>query len=133
MNTPEYSQEEVYREHPVYSNIVGIFRDRSQATQAMEDLKQTGIEEDQMQLGEYDPQPDEAGMLVAAAADDPALRDTGRRFLVHIQASGREQEAVGILAQHGANNSDVPTGTRLVQGRLIRSHTNADVVEHPID
>jgi hypothetical protein len=133
MNTPEYPQSDVYAEHPAYSNLVGVFRDRSQATQAVEDLRKAGIEEDQIRLGEYTPQTSGSHMPIAAEEDDLLLHDAGRRILVHVHALGREQEVVSILAQHGANNADVPPGTELVQGYLIHSHTSYDVVEHPLD
>jgi hypothetical protein len=32
---------------------------------------------------------------------------TATRFLVHVLAEGREQDAVGILADGGANNADI--------------------------
>jgi len=32
---------------------------------------------------------------------------------------GREQDAVGILADGGANNADIPPGTLLVHGSIV--------------
>ena len=135
MNRPEHPQPEVagpslYEEYPQYSHIVGVFRDQSQAAQALEDLRLAGIEEDHMQFGEYHPATSESNLPIADEVNALGLHDTGKRFLVHVQAPGRELEVVGILAQHGANNADVPPGTELIQGSLVRTHTPDEVVEH---
>ena len=45
--------------------------------------------------------------------------ETATRFLVHVLAEGREQDAVGILADCGANNADIPPGTLLVHGSIV--------------
>jgi hypothetical protein len=37
------------------------------------------------------------------------------------------QEAVGIMAQHGANNADIPAGMTLVHGTLVA--TNAETAD----
>lgn len=103
-----------------YSNIVGVFRDRSNADQAIDALKQAGIEENQIQLTEYNP-------TVAAEASSPNQQESDKRIIVDVQAAGREQDAVGILAQHGANNADLPYGTSLAHGVIIS--TNSETVE----
>jgi hypothetical protein len=97
-----------------YSDIVGVFRERSQAEEAMEELKQAGFAEDEMDLKEYELQEG-----VEALTTNPVLQLSNKRVIVHVKASGREQEAVGILAQHGANNADIPIGTQLVHGALV--------------
>ncbi len=97
-----------------YSDIVGVFRERSQAEEAMEELKQAGFAEDEMELKEYELQ---GG--VEALTTNPVLQPSNRRVIVHVKAPGKEQEAVGILAQHGANNADLPVGTQLVHGTLV--------------
>ena len=97
-----------------YSDIVGVFRERSQAEEAMEELRQAGFAEDTMDLKEYELQ----GSVVASTTN-PALQPSDKRVIVHVKAPGKEQEAVGILAQHGANNADIPVGTQLVQGALV--------------
>ena len=97
-----------------FSDIVGVFRDRSQAEEAMEGLKQAGFAEDEMDLKEYELQ---GG--VETLTDNPALQPSNKRVIVHVKAPGKEQEAVGILAQHGANNADIPVGTALVHGVLV--------------
>ncbi len=127
MNRPEHPQPEVagqslYEEHPQYSHIVGVFRDQSQAAQALEDLRLAGIEEDHIQFGEYHPETSESHLPIADEVHALGLHDTGK--------PEREQEVVGILAQHGANNADVPPGTELIQGFLVRTHTHDEVVEH---
>lgn len=97
-----------------YSDIVGVFRDRTQAEEAMEGLKQAGFAEDGMELKEYELQD-----TVAALTSNPTLQPSNKRVIVHVKAPGREQEAVGILAEHGANNADIPVGTRLDHGTLV--------------
>lgn len=97
-----------------YSDIVGVFRERSQAEEAMEELKQAGFPEDAMDLKEYELQ---GG--VEALTTNPVLQPSNKRVVVHVKAPGKEQEAVGILAQHGANNADIPVGTQLVHGTLV--------------
>src|SRR5690242_17065895 len=104
MTTVDYSDVE-------YSDIVGVFRERSQAEEAMEGLKQAGFAEDEMDLKEYELQ---GG--VEALTSNPALQPSNKRVIVHVKAPGKEQEAVGILAQYGANNADIPVGTKLVHG-----------------
>lgn len=97
-----------------FSDIVGVFRERSQAEEAMEGLKQAGFAEDEMDLKEYELQ---GG--VETLTDNPALQPSNKRVIVHVKAPGKEQEAVGILAEHGANNADIPVGTKLVHGVLV--------------
>jgi len=116
MYTHEYihseSTEHEYAEHPEYSQIVGVFRDSSQATQAVEALKEAGFAENQVQLTEYDPQ---SGV---GEIESELLQEMDRRFFVHVDAPGKEEETVDILAHHGANNSDLPRGTELIHGKL---------------
>ena len=97
-----------------FSDIVGVFRERSQAEEAMEGLRQAGFAEDAMELKEYE-LPGAAEVLNT----NPTLQPSNKRVIVHVTAPGKEQEAVGILAQHGANNADIPAGTELVHGVLV--------------
>ncbi len=125
MDTPEQvvhseSTEQAYAEHPEYSQIVGVFRDLEQATQSMEALKQANFAENQIRLTKYDPP------QAANEVENSLLQGVDRRFFVHVEAPGKEEEAVGILAHHGANNSDLPRGTELVRGKL--TYTRAAVV-----
>ncbi len=102
-----------------YAHIVGVFRDRAKADQAVEALKQAGMSA--VDLTVYDPQA--AGVVdtsVDTSAVETATRlETATRFLVHVLAEGREQDAVGILADFGANNADLPPGTLLVHGSIV--------------
>lgn len=97
-----------------YTNIVGVFRDRAKADEAVEALKQVGFQEELIHLTEYEPQTQEEKDSL------PGITST-TRFIVDVLAEGREQEAVGILTHHGANNADLPPGTSLVHGAIIRS------------
>jgi rhodanese-related sulfurtransferase len=103
-----------------YSDIVGIFRERSHADQAVDDLKQAGFAEDEVHLTEYELQDVVEGI-------SPSLQPSNKRIVVHVKAPGKEQEAVGILVQHGANNADIPPGTALVHGTLVG--TNVEVAD----
>ncbi|HEV2581914.1 MAG TPA: hypothetical protein VGT44_13755, partial [Ktedonobacteraceae bacterium] len=96
--------------HPDYSNIVGVFKEREPAEQALEALKQAGFKEEQLTVYHQDEVPTDAAELTSAT-----------RFLIHVRAEGREQEAVAILTKHGSNNADLPTGTKLAHGSLISS------------
>src|SRR5260221_10762068 len=99
-----------------YAHIVGVFRDRAKADQAVEALKQAGMSA--VELTVYDPQaagvvdtPVDAGeaSVVDTSVDTSAVETatrlaTATRFLVHVLAEGREEDAVGILAACGGNN-----------------------------
>ena len=103
-----------------FSDIVGVFRERSNAEQAMESLKQAGFGEDQIHLTEYTPSE-------AEETPSPTLQASKKRFIVLVRTSDRDQEAVGIMAQHGANNTDLPPGTMFDHGTIISS--NAEPVD----
>src|SRR5215470_11731380 len=116
-----------------YAHIVGVFRDRARVDQAVEALKQAGMSD--VDLTVYDPQAagvvdtpidaEEASAMdtsVATSVVETATRlATATRFLVHVLAEGREQGAVGILADCGANNADLPPGTTLDHGSIVRA------------
>ena len=105
-----------------YSHIVGVFRERSQADQAVDELKQASFTEDEIELTEYDVED-------VVEAVSPSLQSSNKRIIVHVKAPGKEQEAVGIMIQHGANNADIPAGMMLVHGALVSSNTEtADLV-----
>jgi hypothetical protein len=103
-----------------YSDIVGVFRDRAKADQALEALRQTGMGSNLAPLTVYNPHAEEE------AADFTRL-ESDTRFIVHVWAEGREQEAVEILMNCGANNADLPPGTALVHGVIVASD------EAPVD
>lgn len=108
-----------------YSDIVGVFRDRTQANRAIDGLKQAGIGEDRIQLTEYN-------LHTTEEAYSSAHQETDTRLIVHVKADGREQEAVGILFDNGANNADIPPGTMLVHGSLVRTNSEpVDLVPGP--
>ena len=114
-----------------YAHIVGVFRGRAKADQAVEAIKQAGMSA--VELTVYDPQaagvvdtPVDAGEASAmdtsvdtSAVETATRLATATRFLVHVLAEGREQDAVGILADGGANNADIPPGTLLVHGSIV--------------
>lgn len=105
-----------------FSDIVGVFRERSQADQAVDELKQAGFAEDAIQMTEYD-------LPGVVEAVSPSLQASNKRVIVHVKAEGKEQEAVGIMVQHGANNADIPPGTKLVHGVLVGTKAEtADLV-----
>jgi hypothetical protein len=105
-----------------FTDIVGVFRDSSQANQAIAELKQAGFAEDAIQMTEYD-LPGEVETV------NTSLQASNKRIIVLVKAPGKEQEAVGIMVQHGANNADIPPGTTLVHGILVSSKAeSADLV-----
>jgi hypothetical protein len=107
----DYAEQE-FAGHPEYSHIVGVFREQSPAREAALELREAGFEENQIRLTMFDPQ-------TIKGAENMPLRAADTRFFVHVEARGREKEAVGILARHGANNADLPVGTELVNGKLV--------------
>ena len=99
-----------------YSHVVGVFRERSNAERAIDKLKRIGIGEDQIQLDEYN-------LQTAEGIDSSSRQESNKRLIVNVDAEGKEQEAVGILVNHGANNADIPPGTELVHGSLISTNS----------
>ncbi len=100
--------------------IVGVFRDHAGADLAVEQLKQAGFSAEQIQTTAYHPA---GGETTEALEQDnaPIVPGTGggSRFVVAVNAGDREQEAVGVMAQNGANNSDIPPGMVLEHGALV--------------
>ena len=108
-----------------FAEIVGVFRDRAKAEEAINALKQAGIGGDTIQLTEHNPEVNvasgadtseegvDAFLLGGSGVSDP------RRVLVQLRAEGREQEAVAILTSFGSNNSDLPPGTALAEGSIV--------------
>jgi hypothetical protein len=99
-----------------YSHVVGVFRERSQAEQAIDKLKRIGIGEDQVLLTEYNLQNVEG-------ISSSVRQETNKRLIVNVDAGGKEQEAVGIMLNNGANNADIPPGTELLHGSLVSSNS----------
>jgi hypothetical protein len=100
-----------------YSRMVGVFRERAKAEQALNELEQAGFQETELTV--YDPHPAEEPV-------DSSQGDSGMRVLLHVLAEGREQEALGILVSNGANNSDLPFGTGLSHGAIVGSSDAPD-------
>ena len=101
-----------------YSHVVGVFRERSHAEQAIDKLKRIGIGENQIQLTEYNPQ-------TAEWTGSSSRQESNKRLIVNVDADGKEQEAVGILVNNGANNADIPPGTELVHGSFVSSNSES--------
>ena len=106
--------------HSDRSTMVGVFEVQAQAEQARNELHSAGFSDDQIHLvvhrapgtGEEiisDEKRIEAG---ESRTDEAPGIFTGQpdvtRTVVTVQAEGREQEALGILLRHGANNADIP-------------------------
>lgn len=95
--------------HPVQEvPIVGVFRSQEQAEHAVDALTDAHFAEKQIFETSYQ-----------------GARVSDKRIVVHVLASGREQEAVGLLVHHGANNSDLPPGTEMVRGDLVLRDASA--------
>ncbi|HLX59595.1 MAG TPA: hypothetical protein VKR83_21455 [Ktedonobacteraceae bacterium] len=101
-----------------YTNIVGVFRDRSNADKAIDALKQADFREDQIGLIVYNPDSNEEGEEVI----DAPQRGSAIRFIVDVKTDSRELDAVGILSQNGANNSDLPPGIKVVHGAIVNEN-----------
>ena len=101
-----------------YSHVVGVFRERSYAERAIDKLKRIGIGEHQIQLNEYN-------LQTAEGIGSSSQQESNTRLIVNVDADGKEQEAVGILVNNGANNADIPPGTELVHGSLVSSNSES--------
>ncbi len=108
------------------STIVGLFRDPARAKLAVEQLRQAGFSDDQIQTTAYYPAENkDAGEGVGIAAHMPGAGGESR-FVIAVNADGREPEAVGILMRNGANNSDLPDGMVLEHGTLVSTGESAN-------
>jgi len=102
------------------STMIGVFVDQAQAEQAVHELRSAGFSDNRIHLAVHrapgmgediitDAKSMEAG---ERRADEVQGIFTGKaevpRTVVTVQAEGREQDAVGILLRHGANNADIP-------------------------
>lgn len=100
------------------STIAGVFRERAYAELAVEQLKEAGFSEDQIQATTYHPTP--SASTEEEIGDEARVPGAGGdRFIVVVNAEGREHEALGVLVSNGANNSDLPQGTVLEHGTLV--------------
>jgi hypothetical protein len=114
-------RKELHMDQVDYSLAVGVFRERSQADQAIDELKQIGIREDRIKVREYH-------LPGAGEVDSQPPQESNQRLIVNVNADGKAKEAVGILFNDGANNADLPHGTKLIHGSLVNSdEANADL------
>ncbi len=90
------------------SVVVGVFKDHAKADRAIEDLKQAGFRENQFSSTLYK----------ADAAENS-------RIVVTIKVDGRDQQAIGILFDNGANNADLPPGMILEHGTIVSAQGEA--------
>lgn len=118
-------------QQPNYTQIVGIFSEDARASQAIAALKQAGFGEETISLTEYNPSPEAEATHLAQQTDEVLQHMkvlshlapvSARRLLVHVQAAGRQPEAVDIMVQHGANNARIPPGAELIHGAIVKSH-----------
>jgi len=110
-----------------FSHMEGVFRERKNAEKALNELEQVGFRESKLTV--YDPHPAEEAVNDPHPAEEAvnlSLADSGLRFLVQVLAEGREKEAVEILVSNGANNADLPPGTKLSQGSIVGSNDATD-------
>ena len=90
------------------SLVAGVFRNQADADRAIQELKQTGFQEDQIQATPYNLQIE-------------GIPETSR-LVVTLMAGDRNQEAAAIFVKSGANNADLPAGTVLdEQGNLVNT------------
>ena len=103
------------------STIAGVFREHAGAALAVEQLKQAGFSEDQIQATSYHPTQNTNTSTEEEVEGVPHPPGVGgvSRFVVAVNAEGKEHEALGILVRNGANNSDIPPGMALEHGALV--------------
>ncbi|HLX40931.1 MAG TPA: hypothetical protein VKR42_10370 [Ktedonobacteraceae bacterium] len=79
--------------------------------------------------------PTDTGVTAEAPDDNapilPVRKRNPSRYIVTVRAPGREQEAVGIMHEHGANNSNLPPSLEYVAQAVtspggLENVTNAD-------
>ena len=92
-----------------YSEAVGVFRDHTRAARAVDALRQAGIGDAEIQVTVY-------GLHEGGPSRHASEM---KRIIVHVRAAGREADAIGIFFSYGANNADLPPGTRLEHGSII--------------
>jgi hypothetical protein len=120
---------------PSTSTIVGVFRDRATAEQAMEELRNTGFDRDQIRyagpgtVGSFLDDikslftgPNASGSVLANDLSNMGLSDEEARCyaneynngnsILAVNATGREQDAANILHKYGAYNYGMTPGFR---------------------
>src|SRR5258708_6456792 len=117
------------------STIVGVFRDRATAEQAMEELQNTGFDRDQIRyagpgtVGSFLDDikslftgPNASGSVLANDLSNMGLSDEEARYyaneynngnsILAVNATSREQDAANILHKYGAYNYGMTPGFR---------------------
>jgi len=103
------------------SPIIGVFRDHAKANHAVEELKQAGFRDDQIQYAE---------VSLKTAPEEQTPENT--RIIVTVKADGNDKQAFGILFNNGANNADLPPGMVLRDGKIAESQAEtADLIPEP--
>jgi hypothetical protein len=97
------------------SIVAGVFRDHAKADRAIDELKQAGFRDDQLSSTVYNQHTEQ---------EAPGSSEYSRT-VVAVMAEGREQDAVGILFENGANNADLPPGVLLKHGTLVSAEQEA--------
>ena len=118
---------------PSTSTIVGVFRDRATAEQAMEELRTIGFDRDQIRyagpgtVGSFLDDikslftgPNTSGSVLANDLSNMGLSDKEARYyaneynngnsILAVNATGREQDAANILHKYGAYNYGMTPG-----------------------
>jgi hypothetical protein len=103
------------------SSIVGVFRDHTKANHAVEELKQAGFGDDQIQ----------AAVVSLQTAPENQTSET-TRIIVTVRTNGKDKQAFGILFSNGANNADLPPGMELKGGNVVNAQEETvDLIPEP--
>ena len=89
------------------SLVEGVFKNQEDANQAIQELRQVGFGEDQINSKHY-------------TMKNEGMPPDMTRVVVAIMAGDRHQEAADIFVKNGANNSDLPAGATLDQGTIVK-------------
>ena len=93
------------------SLVEGVFRNKEDASNAIQALKEAGFGDDQISSKNYN-------------VTNTGMPDT-ERTVVAVMAEDRHQEAADILVRNGSNNADLPAGATLDAGTLVKDTTVA--------
>ncbi len=102
------------------SLVAGIFRDQAKADRAILELQHAGWNADQIKATGYNLN------NLQETHNSVEVQPESNRIVVTVRAEDRTREAVNILVNNGANNSDLPPGIMLDQGILIRPQLEAE-------
>ncbi len=109
--------------------VVGVLRDHAKADRAIEELKQAGFRGDQLSSTVFN-------LDTAPEVSGPSLlyESENTRIVVTVKTDSKKEEdkAFAILFDNGANNADLPPGTALVHGTIVRADQETiDLVPEP--